>query len=105
LDLRQKPGLSRWSAAFAAGFTRLLVTVRKAARHVKVRRAERLLQVCETLPLGDRRFLLLVQCDRRRYLIGAAAQAVILIDRLDERTDPALEEIPSAERSSWKGLH
>jgi flagellar biogenesis protein FliO len=78
--------------------------LRDAARHVKIRRTERSLRVCETLAIGDRRFLLLVQCDRRRYLIGASAQAVTLIDRLDKRADAALDEIPSAE-VSWKGLH
>jgi flagellar biogenesis protein FliO len=100
MDATQKPVLAR----FAAGLAKLLAGVRLAASHVRVRRTERSLRVCESLAIGERRFLLVVQCDRRRYLIGAAAQTVTLLDRLDEPRDPALDEI-SSEQIAWKGLH
>lgn len=105
MDATQKPSLSRIASSLAASVARVFTTVRNVASRVKVRRAERLLRVCETLPLGDRRFLLLVQCDQRRYLIGASAHAITLIDRLDESADSALDEIPSAEKVPWKDLH
>ena len=105
MDITQKPALAWLSTALSSSVTRLLVTVRKAVRHVKVRRTQRSLHVCESLALGDRRFLLLVQCDRRRYLIGAATQSITLIDRLDEKSDAALDEIPPAGQVPWKGLH
>jgi len=105
MDATQKPALAWLSAALSISVTRVLATVRKAVRHVRVRRTQRSLRVCESLALGDRRFLLLVQCDRRRYLIGAATQSITLVDRLDEKSDSTLDEIPPAGQVPWKGLH
>jgi flagellar biogenesis protein FliO len=69
--------------------TRMLAAFREAARNVKVRRSERSLRVCETLALGERRFLLVVQCEHRRYLIGTTSQSIALLQRLDEPGDAA----------------
>jgi flagellar biogenesis protein FliO len=101
MDSTQKPALA-W---LSAGIARLVAGMRHAARHVRVGRAERSLRVCESIALGDRRLLVVVQCDRRRYLIAAAAQSITLIDRLDVSRTPALEDIPPADPFSWKGLH
>jgi flagellar biogenesis protein FliO len=101
MDVTQKPAVSR----FAATLARFFATLREAARHVKVRRAERSLRLCETLALGERRLLLLVQCERRRYLLGAGVHGITLIDRLNERGDATLDGIPPTEEVSWKGLH
>jgi flagellar biogenesis protein FliO len=102
----QRPGLAKFAAAVSISVSRWLATLGHAVRRVKLGRATRSLRVCENLALGDRRALLLVQCDRRRYLIGAAGQSITLIDRLDEHSDVALEEeVPSARQVVWKGLH
>jgi flagellar biogenesis protein FliO len=90
---------------FAAAMAQLFATVREASRHIRVRRAVRSLRVCESVAVGDRRFLLVVQCERRRYLLGAASNSITLLDRLDKQAEPGLEEIVSADAVAWKGLH
>jgi len=85
--------------------TRLLAGIQAAASRLRVRRADRSLRLCETLPLGERRCLLLVQCGQRRYLIGSTAQMLTLIERLDIGRDPAPSELPAVDDLSWKGLH
>ena len=95
-------GQERWLRAIS----QMLITIRNALRKVKVRRRERALQLCETLPLGDRRFLIVVRFEGRRFLIGATNQSISLIERLDERGH-ALPE-PQERRwsdSLWKRPH
>jgi flagellar biogenesis protein FliO len=65
-------------------FGRLWAIVQSVARTVKVCRRERSLRVCETLSLGERRFLMVVQFERRRFLIGATNQSISLLQRLDD---------------------
>jgi flagellar biogenesis protein FliO len=103
VDERQAlSGHERWSQTIS----QLLVTLRNALRKVKVRRRERALQLCETLPLGERRFLIVVRFEGRRFLIGATNQSISLIERLDERGHPLPE--PQERRwndSLWKRPH
>jgi flagellar biogenesis protein FliO len=54
------------------------------ARHaVKARKARRL-RVCETLALGERRFLAVIEFDRQEFLVGGSANSVVLLARLHE---------------------
>ncbi len=68
---------------------RLWATVRDAARTVRMHRRERSLRVCETLSLGERRFLMVVQFEQRKFLIGTTSQSISLLQRLDECTASA----------------
>jgi flagellar biogenesis protein FliO len=63
---------------------RLWTLVVGAARAVKIRRQERSLRVCETLSLGERRFLVVVQFGQQKFLIGSTSQSISLLHRLDE---------------------
>jgi flagellar biogenesis protein FliO len=47
-------------------------------------RRERSLRVCETLSLGERRFLMVVQFEQQRFLIGTTSQSISLLQRMDE---------------------
>ena len=49
---------------------------------VKVRRHKRALELCETLPLGEKRLLAIVECDGHRLLVGATADSISLLLRL-----------------------
>lgn len=52
----------------------------------------RRLRLCETLPLGDRRFVALIQVDDREYLVGAsAAQVQLLAELRPKSSSPDLE--------------
>jgi flagellar biogenesis protein FliO len=66
----------------------------------------RALRVCETLPLGDRRFLMVVQFEQRRFLVGATNHSISLLERLDERGHPLQEsQEPRWSDSLWKRPH
>lgn len=40
------------------------------------------MRLCETLPLGDRRYLALVSVEGRRYLLGSAGSSISLLASL-----------------------
>ena|ERR1700730_2781751 len=89
-----------------AAIAHLVATVRDVLSRVKVRRRVRSLRVCETLSLGERRCLMVVQFEGRRFLIGATNQSISLVERLDDRRPASPEpEDSSWARSSWKGPH
>ena len=48
-------------------------------------RAPRRLRLCESLPLGDRRFLAVVEFEAERFLVGGTASSVVLLSRLAGR--------------------
>jgi flagellar biogenesis protein FliO len=47
-------------------------------------RAPRRLRLCESLPLGDRRFVAVVEFDRERFLVGGTQSSLVLLSRLEE---------------------
>jgi len=50
------------------------------------RRTPRSLVLKETLSLGEKRFVALIECDGRRFLIGGTGQNVNLLSNLPEQT-------------------
>lgn len=46
------------------------------------------MRLCETLALGDRRYLALVRVEGQRFLVGAAGNSVSLLARLPSLADP-----------------
>lgn len=83
---------------------RVVSTLRAFFRNVHVRRAERSLRMCETLPLGEKRFLAVVQFGRQRLLIAATSQSISLLDRIDSSCAPA-EKGSEALASFLEGPH
>ena len=53
-------------------------------------RGARRMAVVERLELGDRRQLLLVECEGRRYLVGAGGQGVQAIAEVGEQVEAEL---------------
>jgi len=47
------------------------------------------LRLCETLALGERRFLAVVQFEQQKFLIGTAGNSISLLTRLAEQNAPA----------------
>ncbi len=45
-------------------------------------RAVKQLRLCETLPLGERRFLAVVQFEQQKFLIGTAGNSIALLTPL-----------------------
>ncbi|HET7099952.1 MAG TPA: flagellar biosynthetic protein FliO [Terriglobia bacterium] len=56
--------------------------ITSGARGVRVKRKERSMRLCETLSLGDRRFLAVVLVEQQKFLVGAAGNSVALLARL-----------------------
>ncbi len=49
-------------------------------------RAPKRLRLCESLGLGERRFVAVVEFDRARFLVGGTSSSLSLLARLDDRT-------------------
>jgi flagellar biogenesis protein FliO len=52
-------------------------------RVVKSRKARRL-RVCETLSLGERRFVAVIEFDRQEFLVGGSGNSLALLARLHD---------------------
>jgi flagellar biogenesis protein FliO len=48
------------------------------------RRAPRRLRLCESLALGDRRFVAVVEFETARFLLGGTPSSVVLLSRLSD---------------------
>ena len=62
------------------------------------RRTPRRLRLCESLPLGERRFVAVVEFDRERFLLGGTTSSLVLLSRL-EKADSRTEN--EAEETAW----
>ena len=58
--------------------------LRTVAQSAFRQRRGRKLRVCETLALGDKRQLMIVECGERRLLIGAAGNFLATLTELGE---------------------
>jgi flagellar biogenesis protein FliO len=47
-------------------------------------RPARRLRLCESLGLGDRRFVAVVEFDERRFLVGGTSSSLVLLARLED---------------------
>jgi len=80
------------------------------AKGIRDRRKSRAMQLCETLPLGDRRFLLLVKVEGQKFLVGAAGSSISLLARIPSAQDQRQSRSPEdevvlfghKECASWK---
>ncbi len=54
---------------------------------VRIRKNPRRLRVCESLSLGEKRLIAVVEYDKQKFLIGGGAQSVSLLARLGEGPD------------------
>lgn len=93
------------SRALPSWFGRIFAAFHKLLCSVTIRRRERSLRICETLPLGDKRFLAIVQFEGRRFLIGATNQSISLLDRLDSLSPHRRKRESSLENSFLNGVH
>ena len=50
-----------------------------------VGRAPKRLRLCESLPLGERRFVAVVEFEASRFLVGGTASSLVLLSRLPDQ--------------------
>jgi flagellar biogenesis protein FliO len=76
------------------------------------RRAPRRLRLCESLPLGERRFVAVVEFDRARFLLGGTPSSLVLLSRLadvggraqdDAADEPTHAAGSTAKEKTWRG--
>lgn len=82
-------------AVWVAAGKNLWQWVRSAVKPRKVRR----LRVCETLSLGERRFLAVIEFDRQEFLVAGSGNSLALLARLHEGkviAEPSLSREPHA---------
>ena len=48
------------------------------------RRSPKRLRLCESLPLGERRFVAVVEFDEARFLVGGTPSSLVLLSRLQD---------------------
>jgi len=61
--------------------------IRQLLPEVRVRKAPRRLRVCESVSLGEKRMVAIIQCEGQKLLIGGGASSVSLLARLGEGPD------------------
>ena len=61
--------------------------MRNALEGVRIGKAPRRLRLCETLSLGERRFVAVIEFETERFLVGGGTGSVNLLARLGEAAD------------------
>jgi flagellar biogenesis protein FliO len=51
------------------------------------RRTPKRLRLCESLPLGERRFVAVVEFEQNRFLLGGTPSSLVLLSRLEDAGD------------------
>jgi flagellar biogenesis protein FliO len=84
----------------AATRSRIIAFLRRICSLASVPRSERRLRLCETLSLGEKRFVAVVEYDRDKFLLAGTPENISLLQRLDvgpEKPDRgAMPEVKSA---------
>jgi flagellar biogenesis protein FliO len=79
---------SRLRLAPMRGFARFWARIVAALSRLKISRAKKDLRICETVSLGDKRLLAIVEFEGHRLLIGATTQSIVLLPtRSKQRAD------------------
>jgi hypothetical protein len=81
--LGNKTGEWRWTAM--GMFRPVFAAIGKALRQIHVRRKPHTLHLQETLALGDKRFLAVVEWKNERLLIGVTAHTITLLEAQGEK--------------------
>lgn len=56
-----------------------------AKSQLAAKRRKKRLRICESVSLGDKRFLAVIQVDGEQFLVGGAANSVAMLAQLDKR--------------------
>src|SRR5579864_8033269 len=91
LDNRIGDAKERLPVSSAIAFWRSVCGWWPRIRRVTRRRPRRL-RLCESLPLGERRFVAVVEFERSRFLVGGTSASLVLLARLGTVEDRDEEE-------------
>jgi flagellar biogenesis protein FliO len=63
------------------------VNLWQALPSVRMRRTPRQLRLCESLSLGEKRLVAVIQYEDQKFLVGGSAHSLALLARLDSAPD------------------
>jgi len=66
------------------------------------RRAPKRLRLCETLPLGERRFVAVIEFEDSRFLVGGTSSSLVLLAQLN-RGEDGMHSLPVAASPAASG--
>jgi flagellar biogenesis protein FliO len=92
----ESPATTASAPVWAAALKKLWQWTQRAVKCRKLRR----LRVCETLSLGERRFLAIIEFDRQEFLVGGSGSSLVLLARLQEGTVIPEPSLPQPSRPS-----
>jgi len=75
------------------GFRTALAHFLSFGGKISVQRRKNDLRLCETLSLGDKRFLAVVLVDQQKFLVGGAGNSVSLLAKLSSPTSSRRDEV------------
>lgn len=73
-----------WSGRIASF---IATQIKQILGKVKIQRAQKRLRVCESVSLGEKRFLAVVQVDGEEFLVGGAANSISTLARLERNQE------------------
>jgi hypothetical protein len=96
---RRRKSPTHWQSALAFVQRMWAASGGRVVARVSSARSPRRLRLCEAVPLGDKRFVAVVQFERNRFLIGGAPNSVVLLTRLDaDSSGPFTEALAIAQQ-------
>jgi len=79
--IHRRPSVGDWAQALLVKTWSVLKWI---SHRITVQQSHKTLRVCESVSLGEKRFVALIQVDDQRFLIGGSAASVSLLSRLQE---------------------
>lgn len=79
----------------------LLQWIKKGFNAIHVKRSEKRMQLLETLTLGEKRFVAVIQVDQQKFMIGGAANSVTLLTPLQSPVPGPMARNPFGTQSAW----
>lgn len=79
--------------AYLPPLNSIWATLRRVFANVHIQRRERKLRLCESLPLGEKRMIAVVEFEQQRFLVAATPNSISLLQALpasaiDEKRAP-----------------
>jgi flagellar biogenesis protein FliO len=81
---QQGTGTPAIESTFSIQVRHLLAKLVTQAKKIQVRQNKKRLRVCETLSLGDKRFVAVIQVDEKQFLLGGSHASVSLLAQLEK---------------------
>jgi flagellar biogenesis protein FliO len=75
------------AAAAASAGSRFFSFLKRAASAACARRSERRLRLCEMLPLGEKRFVAVIEYGAEKFILAGTPQRISLLQKLERNRD------------------